>query len=424
MIESVFNSLFDLLVPLSIILVVLLVAHKFLLESVSAKTAYFSWLILPLGLITYSLPSKWSTSFNIINTDITKFIVGPAELFQQSFDIPSVNILSVNIIWITISSTFLLFGVLSQIQFHRKLNLSVLDKSSFNIVLPKSLSVYQSSHTYSPMLFGLFKQKLIIPEDFHLLFNEEQQSLILEHEICHFDRNDIYWNLVAFVFIALFWFHPLVWLAYFRFRRDQELSCDQSVLARKQLNSRINYGKALLVAAQTTPPLAFAQLSFKEYGDKNIMFERIKQIKNNTQATKLSLTLVALLSITLLSGLSYAGNSNSETSKKNAKMKNEELYPIVRIEPKYPLKAAQEKIEGSVVLKFDVNRNGKVNNVSVIKAIPEHVFNEVAMNALTKWEYDAAGKKHKDLLVQLDFRIDQNSNFEDVNLIEKIRINQ
>ena len=149
------------------------------------------------------------------------------------------------------------------------------------------------------MLVGLFKQKLIIPEDFTALYNQELQSLILEHEICHFDRNDIYWNLLAFSLLALFWFHPLVWLAYFRFRRDQELSCDQTVLARKQLNSRINYGKALLVAAETAPPLAFAQLSFKKYGDKDIMFERIKHIQINTTASKFSLILVSLLSVTL-----------------------------------------------------------------------------------------------------------------------------
>jgi bla regulator protein BlaR1 len=47
------------------------------------------------------------------------------------------------------------------------------------------------------MLIGFINQKLVIPENFKEMYNQDQQSLILEHEICHFDRNDIYWNCIA-----------------------------------------------------------------------------------------------------------------------------------------------------------------------------------------------------------------------------------
>jgi len=217
----------------------------------------------------------------------------------------------------------------------------------------------------------------------------------------------------------------LAWLAYFRFRRDQELSCDQTVLARKRAESRINYSKALLVAAETAPPLAFAQLSFKKYGDKEIMFERIKQIKQNANSSKLGLALVSLLSVSLLSGLSYAGNVGTpggEGQEGNKLKEVEGLHPIVRIEPRYPIQAARDHVEGAVVLKFDVNPAGKVENVSVIKAIPEQTFNKEARRALKQWEYNAKGKYHKDLLVQLDFRMDQDSTFYTGDLIEKIKV--
>lgn len=186
----------------------------------------------------------------------------------------------------------------------------------------------------------------------------------MQHEICHFDRNDIYWNTLVLIFVALFWFHPLVWLAYFKFRQDQELSCDQIVLAYKQTTSRIAYSKTLLVVAEYAPAMAFAQLSFKKYGDKKMMFERIKQIKANTQATKLALVVVSAISASLLSGISFAGNqadgkAADQQYRVPAKQINE-VRPTYRVEPQYPVKAAAENIEGSVVLKFDIDRTGKV----------------------------------------------------------------
>jgi TonB family protein len=275
------------------------------------------------------------------------------------------------------------------------------------------------------MLLGLFSQRLVIPNNFQQLYNQEQQQLILEHEICHFDRNDIYWNLLAFILLALFWFHPLVWLAYFRYRRDQELSCDNIVLARKNMTSRINYSKALLVTAETSSAFAFAQLSFKKYGDKDIMFERIKQIQLDTKASLISLLTVSFLAVSLLSGLSYAGNvSNNEVDTKYRvpPQATVPLKPIHRVEPQYPEKAVVEKIEGGVVLKFDVDNDGYVKNVEVINGEPAYVFDRVAAAALRQWKYVSTGQYHKNQLVQLDFRLDKNSAYPDKNLIEKIQV--
>ena len=418
--------LISLLVPLTFLLFILLLCHRFFMSTIGVKNTYTLWLVIPLGLILFNLPLSWLAATSITNNEIQQFIVTPTQVLQQSLTESWLIVL-----WLIISSTMVGYWLISHFLFKEQLNLQSLTsitgmKNSISIELPISLELYQSSHAYSPMLLGVFKQRLILPEDFTQLYNDEQQQLILEHEVCHFQRNDIYWNMVAFFLLALFWFHPLVWIAYFRFRRDQELSCDHIVLAKKQCTSRLNYSKALLITAETAPPLAFAQLSFKKYGDKEIMFERIKEIKLNTKASKLSLSLMSALSICLLSGLSYAGNmsANDKVNKVQQQQQQFDLMPIYRIEPKYPLKAAQENTEGSVVLKFDVNLAGKVENVSVIKAIPKQTFNKVATTALLQWQYAAKGKYYKNLLVQLDFRMDENSTFEDIVLIEKIKVTQ
>ena len=350
---------------------------------------------------------------------IQHYMVTPTE---QLIDIQPNGLL---ILWLVGTLFVLSYWLISHIRFKSGLKLTELKVEELAVKLPAKLNAFQSNSTYSPMLFGLFSPKLIIPANFTTNFSRSQQALILEHEICHFDRNDIYWNTLALLFVAFFWFHPLVWLAYRKFRQDQELSCDQVVLARKQTASRIAYSKALLVVAESAPKIAFAQLSFKEYGDKKMMFERIKQIKANTQATKLAMVMVSAISVSLLSGVSFAGNQNQATTddmqQSVAKKQQDHVKPTYRVEPKYPEKAVAENIEGSVVLKFDIDSEGIVKNVEVVNGSPAYVFDKVAKTALEQWKYESSNSYHKNNLVQLDFALDKSSARRE-SLIEQIKV--
>jgi bla regulator protein BlaR1 len=415
------DLLIALIMPLTLVLAVLLTVHAPMLEKWGANSVYWLWLVVPASLLLYLLPLDWlkTAGFfgggNGVNGEVAHFIVNSTEAIKSGF-----NIDWLVFIWLSVSLSAIGYLSVSHLFFVRGLNIQACDWFDQDGLLPDPLALYQSTHTHSPMLVGLFKQKLIIPEDFADLYNPEQQRLILAHEICHFDRNDIYWNFMAFSLLALFWFHPLVWLAYFRFRRDQELSCDQTVLARKHLNSRINYSKALLVSAQTAPPMAFAQLSFKKYGDKEIMFERIKHIKTNAKTSGLSMASVSMLAIALLSSISYAGSLTSADHQLTKPAHKAE--PITRVEPEYPSFAAQEKMSGAVLLKFDIKPNGHTDNITVLKSKPEGIFDNVALTALSHWVYQAHEQDMlADNVVQLDFLFDKDS--KRVSLVEGIKIN-
>ncbi len=60
---------------------------------------------------------------------------------------------------------------------------------------------------------------------------------------------------------------------------------------------------------------------------------------------------------------------------------------IVRVEPRYPVKAARDGVEGWVSLSFSVDEVGRVTNVKVIEAQPRHYFEKEARKALKKWRY-------------------------------------
>ncbi len=409
------ENLITLQIPLTLLLTILLVGNKWLLNLVGASNTYLLWIMVPLGLVIYTLPLPWQQNNISDIIEIKHYLVNPTIQLQQNISAPWIFYLWLSVIFSMVTYCLFIYFIS-----HKQAQFTGIDESMVPLTLPKKLLLYKNSSTYSPMLVGIVQQKLIIPENFFELYSVEQQKLILEHEICHFDRNDMYWNLFAITCLLLFWFHPLAWLAYFRFRQDQELSCDQLVLARKPKESRINYGKALLVAAQSSPSLAASQIPFTKYGDKKIMLERINNLKRKTKVSKSILGAVILTTVTLLSGLSYAGNQHSITG--DAMAESVKLQPIMRVEPKYPLKAAQNQIEGSVVLKFDVTASGIVENVEVVNAKPAYVFDKVAVTALKQWQYTAIGHTKKNNLVQLDFAIKETSTFE--NLIERIKVTQ
>jgi protein TonB len=61
--------------------------------------------------------------------------------------------------------------------------------------------------------------------------------------------------------------------------------------------------------------------------------------------------------------------------------------PQVRIQPDYPLKARQSKIEGYVDVEFTVASNGSVRNAVVIGAEPARIFESAALQAVSNWKY-------------------------------------
>ena len=84
--------------------------------------------------------------------------------------------------------------------------------------------------------------------------------------------------------------------------------------------------------------------------------------------------------------------------------------PIVRVEPKYPMKAQRDGKEGYVILSFSINEVGGVEDVKVLEAVPRRVFDQAAKKALRGWKYkpkvvDGKALRQTGLSVQLDFKM-------------------
>ncbi len=105
------------------------------------------------------------------------------------------------------------------------------------------------------------------------------------------------------------------------------------------------------------------------------------------------------------------GAANTSLDGPGAMMSDGDATPIVRIDPRYPAKAARDGTEGWVKLSFDITETGAVDNVEVIESKPRRIFDREAKRALLKWKYRAKvvdGKpvRQTGLTVQLDFTLD------------------
>lgn len=63
------------------------------------------------------------------------------------------------------------------------------------------------------------------------------------------------------------------------------------------------------------------------------------------------------------------------------------LITLTRIPPLYPLKAKRSGIHGWVNVKFIVNEQGRVENITIVKAQPPGVFDASVMRCVSGWHF-------------------------------------
>jgi TonB family protein len=388
------NWLVEQQIVISILLITLIALEGKAIKSLGANVVYSLWMLVPLLLIANNLPQD---VISIDDNSIYRYIV----TIEATTNTVNSN-LRWDLLWLCGSSLILTLGAFAQWKIYRLTYLES-HKIKLKITLPNTLTVVSSSQLAGPVLSGIFRPTLIIPKGFHSQFSERQQQLMINHELVHFHRGDNLFNLIALLFVAVFWFNPLTWLAYRAFRRSQELACDATVLKQSKTEDKISYSKALVQCAERS---IHSFSIYSPYGEKNTMFKRIASIKSPAKIKPALIGLSIALSSALLAGVALA--NLAETS--HAVEKESTASPVIRIEPKYPIQAAQNNQEGSVILQFDITKDGSTDNIQVLESFPQQVFNKVSVTALQQWKYKpriqgGQAQRQTGLTVQLDFRM-------------------
>jgi bla regulator protein blaR1 len=108
--------------------------------------------------------------------------------------------------------------------------------------------VKSSVQLHEPVVAGIVKPVLLIPEGITAKLSPAQLRAVLAHELCHLRHRD---NLTAAIHMlveVLFWFHPLVWWIGARMIDERERACDEAVLASG--NEPQRYAEGILKVCQ------------------------------------------------------------------------------------------------------------------------------------------------------------------------------
>ena len=151
-------------------------------------------------------------------------------------------------------------------------------------------NVWQSEQVTAPFVFGLFRPRIYLP--FGL--SEEEMQSVLAHERAHLARRDHLLKPLGFGLLSVYWFNPVLWLAYVLLCRDIELACDEKVIRHMDVAQRKAYSAALLKCS-IHRGLAACPLAFGEVGVK----QRVRSVLNYKRPAFWLILLAMVVSIVL-----------------------------------------------------------------------------------------------------------------------------
>jgi beta-lactamase regulating signal transducer with metallopeptidase domain len=236
MMSNVVHSLIIATLVSSVAVLIVGLLRKPLRYTVGCRAAYWIWLLAPVITIASLLPGPSElVQVNakslppVVNSAYSAVMVSMDATWSSSYTVGIV------VVWLISGFLMILWALKRQRRFVRSLGELTLDSQGF----------YRSQSVTAPLLMGVWNARIVVPENFEDRYSPKERALVLAHERAHLERQDVAIYVFATAWLCLAWFNPLIYWALGRLRFDQELACDEQVLAASQTPRRI-YAEALL----------------------------------------------------------------------------------------------------------------------------------------------------------------------------------
>ncbi|MEN5367038.1 TonB family protein [Stenotrophomonas sp. TWI273] len=368
---------------LSVATLVLAAARPLLLRLGGAALAYRSWWLLPLMLVVPSLPVPPLT--------ITE--TAPVMVMASALRAPAVPHDASQ--WPLLLLTVWLLGAVAMagISWRAQRRFA----QALGALQPRQDGSWQASGDPGlPALVGLWRPRIVVGPDFEQRFSPAEQDLILRHEHSHRRHGDPWANAALALLRCVFWFHPLLPWAARRFLRDQELACDARTVDPHPALRRL-YANALLKAQLVYPVAPMAC----HWRSQPMLKERIAMLKEHKRKALPWLTGQVLV-VGMCVGLCTvawasqgSGGVPASGIGQGAVLADRNAIAHKMPPPSYPKIAFEQSIVGKVVVRVDVDAEGKATNVRVLEATPAGVFDEATVAAAKQWTFEPAIRNGK-----------------------------
>ncbi len=229
---------------------------------------------------------------------------GKITTLAESYGSNLLNIISA--VWLIVAAGLILLWFYLYLKTKKKLEYAVLfrhpavDRVKEKVKTGAKFHVYSSPEILSPVVLGFVNPRIILPKKLDV--TEQELECILAHEIIHLKRKDQFIKAFTYFIAAMHWYNPLVWLCFYLFNEDIELSCDRELLKIFGRDYKSHYARALVNYAAEKNRFKTAYLAFA----RGRVTDRVSKILMHSE---LSLFRAALFyTVTVFIGLSVTAN--------------------------------------------------------------------------------------------------------------------
>lgn len=324
---------------MSVIMLLLFILTLFARKNTSAKARYMMWIILLLGLVIPFRPILGSglvrltgpknDEIQFVSEETVEFeeekavieekvkeevtlINNPDKGYGRSFSWYKFLILTVISIWAGGAIFVFSKKMLGYRRFRKLIKRWAVPISEASLLesfhkikermglSDKNIALIRCSFVGSPMLTGLIKPVIILPDK---EMSKEEAELILEHELTHYIHKDLLINLLSIAVLSIHWFNPVIHLCFPSLYGDGESYCDETVLKGKDIKYRRFYGETIIAMIETgkTKPIALSTCFYtKKLNLKRRLFNIMETNKKMKAVSAIAISMV--MSLTLLSG--------------------------------------------------------------------------------------------------------------------------
>ena len=247
--EAVFLKLLNMSITASW-LVLAVIVLRLLLKKAPKSITVVMWglvgfrLVCPFSFesIFSLIPSAETIPINIIYSDVPTIQSGILALNSTINPIiseslapnvgDSVNPIQViifvaSVIWVAGMIAMFLYTAISYLRIHKKVREAVLLKDD----------VWLCDHISTPFIFGVIYPCIYLPSS----MSEQDMEYVIAHEKAHLKRYDYWWKPLGFLLLTVYWFNPVLWIAYLLLCGDIELACDEKVIKDMGVESKKSY---------------------------------------------------------------------------------------------------------------------------------------------------------------------------------------
>ncbi len=193
---------------------------------------------------------------------VNSLINQPAEKAAEHVDTVAVLKTVAGWVWLGGAIAMLLYALISYLRLRLRVRASIKVEKG----------IYVCDGIRDPFILGFIFPRIYLPSG----MDETTKGFVLAHEKAHLKRFDHVWKPLGFLLLAVYWFNPLLWLAYILLCRDIELACDEKVVKEYDAEAKAAYSEALLKCSVSRRSIAACPLAFGETGVKS----RIKSVLN------------------------------------------------------------------------------------------------------------------------------------------------